>query len=98
MAGRGRRKFFPEAETLDVSSFEEPRVTTLSPATAEQVCGAVWNGNSKGLERGFKRRDTLKETSLERWTYEQITAPLVSDRDYTLHVTRELSDQGCKIV
>lgn len=70
------------------SSFEEIRVTTTSPLKLTSLCDAVW---AKGLsgkapEGNFKKRVVIRETEDERWTYEQIKVPVVSDRDYVMHV------------
>lgn len=86
-----------EARKVQGSAFEELRLTITLPATPAQVCRAIWHP-SAALEHGFRRRDTLLETATERLTYEQIAAPLVSDRDYTLHVTLgEGLEGGCHI-
>jgi hypothetical protein len=87
-------------ETRDVpgSPFEEIRVTTVNAASVERVCEAVWGGNLKTSEPGFKVRRTLQETPEERWTYERVTAPLARDRDYTIHVRRESKPDGCRVL
>jgi hypothetical protein len=79
-----------ERRDVPGSSFDELRLTTTSPATLERLCAAVypkpWSGK---LEGRFKHRELLRETESERWTYEQISVPVVSDRDYVMHVTLE---------
>ncbi|MFN0061043.1 MAG: hypothetical protein ACKVPX_00795 [Myxococcaceae bacterium] len=87
-------------ETREVaqSAFEEIRVTTLHAASVGRICDAIWGGNTRVLERGFKKRETLEETETERWTYERVSAPLARDRDYTIHVKREAAkDDGCRV-
>jgi hypothetical protein len=37
------------------------------------------------LEGRVKKRELLRETENERWTYEQVSVPVVSDRDYVIH-------------
>jgi hypothetical protein len=70
------------------SSFDEIRVTTMSVLPMDQLCDAIY---AKGLDGRsnvkFKRRELLRETPSERWTYEQIAVPWVSDRDYVMHTT-----------
>jgi hypothetical protein len=70
------------------SSFDEIRVTTTSALPLDQLCDAIY---AKGLDGRsnvkFKRRELLRETPSERWTYEQIAVPWVSDRDYVMHTT-----------
>jgi hypothetical protein len=87
-----------EAREVRGSAFEEIRVTTDNTAKPEEVCEAVWGGNTQALERGFKQRQTLAETPQERWTYERVGAPMAHDRDYTIHVARELTNDGGCIV
>jgi hypothetical protein len=87
-----------EARAVPGSPFEEIHVTALRSEAPGRVCEAIWGPAGGRLEKGFRRRDVLRETPTERWTYEQISAPVVSDRDYVLHVTREASEgAGCLI-
>ncbi|MCL2448702.1 MAG: hypothetical protein FWD17_07140 [Polyangiaceae bacterium] len=72
------------------SSFDELRVTTTSGLDLQSVCDAIF---AKGLDGRsnvrFKRREVLRQTSGERWVYEQIAVPWVSDRDYVMHTKLE---------
>jgi hypothetical protein len=81
-----------ERRSVHGSSFDEIRVTTTSALTLDRLCDAIY---AKGLDGKsnvhFKRRELLRETSTERWTYEQIEVPWVSDRDYVMHTRL---DQG----
>jgi hypothetical protein len=78
-----------ESRKVAGSAFEEVRVTAASAVSTDKICGAVWgDGNMKVKEPGFKLRQVLRETADERWTYEQIAVPVVSDRDYTMHAKR----------
>jgi hypothetical protein len=80
-----------QIERRDVpgSHFDALRLTIVSSASLERLCDAIYPPTFDGkLERGFKRRDLLRETGSERWTYEQISVPVVSDRDYVIHTTR----------
>jgi hypothetical protein len=77
-----------ELRGVSGSKFDEIRVTGVSTESLDRLCDAVF---AKGLdgtkaEGRFKRRDVLRETATERWTYEQISVPIVSDRDYVMHV------------
>ena len=77
-----------EKRAVRGSSFDEIRVTTTSAIPLEQLCDAIY---AKGLDGKsnvkFKRRELLRETLTDRWTYEQIAVPWVSDRDYVMHTT-----------
>ncbi len=81
-----------QVERRDVagSSYDELRLTTTSPLGLNELCAAVyprpWTGK---LEGRFKKKELLRETDNERWTYEQIAVPIASDRDYVMHVVLE---------
>ena len=47
----------------------------------------------KKPEPGFIMRKVLEESEDERWTYEQISTPVVSNRDYTMHSKRSRDAQ-----
>ncbi|MGD0674912.1 MAG: hypothetical protein ABSC94_05800 [Polyangiaceae bacterium] len=68
------------------SSFDELRITLTTGLRLDQLCDAIY---AKGLDGRsnvkFKRRDVLRQTETERWTYEQIAVPWVADRDYVMH-------------
>lgn len=75
-----------EKRPVHGSSFDEIRISTISALPLDQLCDAIY---AKGLDGKsnvkFKRRELLRETATERWTYEQIAVPWVSDRDYVMH-------------
>jgi hypothetical protein len=72
------------------SAFEAIRVTTTSAFPLARLCEVIFGKGAPAANEGnFKRRDVIRETATERWTYEQIALPVVSDRDYVLHVKIE---------
>ena len=73
-----------EAREVDGSHFEEVKVTTRSPRSLESLCDAVWGRDAK-VEGHFKKRVVIRESDTERWTYEQIRVPIVTDRDLVVH-------------
>jgi hypothetical protein len=79
-----------ESRDVPGSSFDEFRVTTTSNLDLQRVCDAIY---AKGLDGRsnvqFKRREILRQTDTERWVYEQIAIPWVSDRDYVMHTKLE---------
>lgn len=76
-----------ERRDVPGSSFDEIRVTTLSELPLGALCDAIYPKEFDGrLEGRFKKRELLRETDSERWTYEQISVAVVSDRDYVMHV------------
>jgi hypothetical protein len=68
------------------SSFEELRLTAGFPGTPARACEAIWAKPAQALEHGYVKREVLRDTGTDRWTYEQFAVPLVSDRDYTVHL------------
>lgn len=76
-----------ELRPVDGSVFEEARLTTTSDAPLAAVCDAILGKTAKpGEAGGVKKRVLIKATDTDRWTYEQIAVPVVTDRDYVLHV------------
>jgi hypothetical protein len=67
------------------SGFPEVRVSTQSALPLTALCDAVW-GKGERATGDFKKRVVISETDTERWTYEQIRVPLVSDRDCVMRV------------
>jgi hypothetical protein len=80
-----------ERRAVAGSSFDELRLTLVTPVGVDRLCEAIYPTTlSSRLERGFKKRELLRETPTERWTYEQIAVPVVSDRDYVIHAKLEV--------
>ena len=72
------------------SSFDELRLSTVSPLSLQSLCDAIYpKALPARLDRRFKKVELLKETGTDRWTYEQISVPVVSDRDYVVHARLE---------
>ena len=89
-----------ELRDVEGSKFEEIRLTTTSAEPLQALCDAVWaKGVKDGKEGDFKKRELIKETDTDRWTYEQIALPVVSDRDYVVHVQllKPASSGACEI-
>ncbi|MEW5737839.1 MAG: START domain-containing protein [Myxococcota bacterium] len=89
-----------ELRPVEGSKFEEARLTTTSDAPLAALCDAVLGKNAPPAEEdGVKKREVLKDTDTERITYEQLALPLVSDRDYVLHlkVEKPASSGRCEI-
>ena len=80
--------FTLQTQKVDGSHWDRIRITTQSRLPPEKLCDAIWGKGAPPNEAGFKRREVIRETSNERWTYEQIQTPIVADRDYTMHAKR----------
>lgn len=89
-----------EARSVAGSGFQELRLTAKSPHKPQELCRAAWGeGELKKTEPGFISRKVLKQSADERWTYEQISTPVVSNRDYTMHAKRlnDLTTGICQV-
>lgn len=72
------------------SSFDELRLSIFSSSDIQRLCDAVYPPRlSTRPERHFKKQVLLRETPTERWTYEQVSVPVFSDRDYVMHAKLE---------
>lgn len=88
-----------EHRAVPGSRFEELRITASSARGLEQVCAAIFD---RGPEHDghLKHREVFRETPTERWSYEQVSAPIVADRDYVMHetLTSPASSGHCAMV
>jgi hypothetical protein len=72
------------------SSFDELRVTGTSRVSLTRLCDALYPKRvDDKIEGRFLKRELLRETERDRWTYEQVSVPVVSNRDYVMHVRLE---------
>jgi len=80
-----------ETRPVPGSSFEELRLSLTSTVSVQRLCEELFpKVLPTPLPRPYKRREVLRETPTERWTYEQISVPLFSDRDYVVHAKLEI--------
>ena len=87
------------ARDVSGSNFEEVKVTTISAQPLASLCDAVWGHDAK-VEGHFKKRVVIRESDSERWTYEQLKVPIVTDRDIVVHSQRvATADTGrCEVL
>jgi hypothetical protein len=87
-----------EQRQVDGSKFVELRFTTVSDKTPRSLCDAAFgNGAFDASEPDLKSRVILHESADERVTYEQITPPLVSNRDYVVRARRIVEGARCRM-
>lgn len=87
-----------ESRPVSGSKFVELRFTATSPASVEALCDAAYgDGKLPADERNVRQRKVLSEGPDERVTYDVVSAPIVSDRDYVLRWTRSKSPQRCVV-
>lgn len=87
-----------ESRPISGSKFVELRFTATSRASVEALCDAAYgDGKLPPDERTVRQRKVLSEGPDERVTYDVVSAPIVSDRDYVLRWTRSKSAQRCVV-
>ena len=88
-----------ESRPVEGSSFVELRMTALTDATVDSLCAAAFgDGSIDPSETEVKLRRVLEEKPDERIIYDQISAPVVSDRDYAVRIQRIRDGQSCGTV
>jgi hypothetical protein len=89
-----------ERRDVPGSHYDELRLSLFSRLSLESLCDAIYpKVVGANPERRFKKMELLRQTDDERWTYEQISVPVVSDRDYVMHVkrTQPASSGRCEV-
>lgn len=86
------------ARPVEGSSYAELRATATVAVPADALCaGAFGTPKLDPREPSLKSRKVLKESADERITYDEISAPVVSDRDYAVRTTRAQTPTGCRV-
>jgi hypothetical protein len=77
-----------ERRAVAGSSYYEYRVKTESPASPKGVVDGLWSGFTEELPSAIIKREFLSRTENEMVVYDQIRAPVVSDRDMVLRIRK----------
>ena len=84
-----------ESRPVPGSPYVELRLTTTSSHTPASLCDAAFGtGRFDPQEPDLKSRVILQESADERVTYDQISPPLVANRDYAVRARRERTPDG----
>lgn len=87
-----------EQRAMPASKFVELRFTTLTDKTPRSLCDAAFgDGKFDPKEPDLKSRTIVQESADERVTYEQITPPVVSNRDYVVRARRIVEGASCRM-
>jgi hypothetical protein len=87
-----------EQRRVPGSKFAELRFTTLSDKTPKSLCDAAFgDGKFDPQEPDLKARTVLSESENERITYDEISPPLVSNRDYVIRARRSWEGATCRM-
>jgi hypothetical protein len=80
------------------SPFVELRFSTVTDKTPKSLCDAAFgDGKFDPQEPDLKARTILSESADERVTYEEITPPVVSNRDYVVRARRSWEGAACRM-
>jgi hypothetical protein len=79
-----------ERRPVPGASYYELRARVEVAATPRAVLDGIWGGLHGELPSTVKKRIILRESTDEAVFYDQIRTPIVSDRDYTLVMRREV--------
>lgn len=84
-----------ETRPVEGSALVELRLTTETTKTAGSMCDAAFgDGKFDPEEPDLKARTIVTEGPDERVTYEQISPPVVANRDYAVRARRLRADDG----
>lgn len=87
-----------EQRAVPASKFVELRFTTLTDKTPRSLCDAAFgDGKFDPKEPDLKARTIVQESADERVTYDQITPPVVSNRDYVVRAKRIVEGASCRM-
>ncbi len=87
-----------ESRPVASSSFVELRFTVTAPKTVDALCDAAFGtGEFDADEPNLKTRRIISQGENERVTYDQIEAPVVSNRDYAVRAVRLREPPNCRM-
>lgn len=88
-----------ESRSVPDARVVELRVTATVTASPERLCEeAFGTGKYDPTEPDLKSRKVVEETADTRVTYEQISPPLIANRDYAVRAVRERPAEGtCRV-
>lgn len=87
-----------ESRKVEGSGFVELRFTTTTTKAPDALCDeAFGTGEFDAEEPNLKSRKVLSQSENERVTYDQITPPIVSNRDYAVRATRIREGSACRM-
>lgn len=87
-----------EAREVKDSSFSELRLSTTSNKSVEALCDAAFgDGSIPPGDPYLRERKVLSTTRDERVTYDRVSPPLISERDYAVRVRRVHDGSACVV-
>ena len=87
-----------EQRSVAGSKFVELKFTKETDKSVRSLCDAAFgDGKFDAAEPDLKSRAIIQEAADERVTYEQITPPIVSNRDYVVRARRLTAGTACRM-
>jgi hypothetical protein len=83
-----------EQRAVAGSRFLEYRATVQIPLQTDEVLEQIWRGITENVPSTVKRREVLRHTETEFLVYDRIKVPVVSDRDVTISIRRQVDPSG----
>jgi len=80
------------------SRFREYHAVTLVRQAPEEVLAGIWSGVTDAIPKTVKRREVLSRSDDQIVVYDQIRAPVVSDRDVVIRIRKVTLDHGVRQV
>jgi hypothetical protein len=77
-----------EKRAVSGSKWLEYRGTTTVPLSPQETVDQIWRGITESLPSTVKKREVLRKSDTEFVVYDQIKAPVVSDRDVTIRISK----------
>lgn len=84
------------ARDVKDSVYREHRVDSVQPFSVAQLCDGVWEVATSGKADGIKLHKLVRDEGEVRVQYEQISFPVVSERDYAMTLARDAKVEGGK--
>jgi hypothetical protein len=79
------------------SKWLEYRGSTFVALPPEQMLAAIWSGITDAVPATVKKRQVLRRTDSEFVVYDQIKAPVVSDRDVTIRIYKVVQPNAIEV-
>jgi hypothetical protein len=86
-----------EKRSVSGSKWLEYRGTTTIPLPPEEALKQIWSGITDALPSTVKKRQVLRHTDDEFVVYDQIKAPVVSDRDVTIRISKVVRPDAIEV-
>lgn len=91
--GENREGISVEKRSVPGSKFMEYRARAQTQVSPQIVLRGLWAGLSDPPPGTVKKREVLRKSDTEFVFYDQVKTPVVSDRDYTMRISRSTDEK-----